>query len=163
MMHAKRLKIRRNRMNKPCKATKAGWIACGAGLLASMAVVAGPSLAQAEEGDAAKGEKVFKRCMACHQVGDSAKNSTGPVLNMVMGRTAGTFADYKYGASMVQAGEKGLVWSEETLFEYLENPKEFLRTYLGDPKAKAKMPLRLKKEDQRRDVIAYLKTLGVTE
>lgn len=114
----------------------------------------------AEDGDAAAGEKVFKKCMACHKVGDKAKNGVGPVLNGVFGRTAGTFEGYKYGKDIVAAGEKGLVWDEEQIFAYIENPKEFLREYLDNKKAKAKMTFRLKDEEDRRNVIAYLKTFS---
>ena len=48
------------------------------------------------EGDAVAGEKVFKKCMACHKVGEAAKNSVGPVLNGVIGRPAGTAEGYSY-------------------------------------------------------------------
>lgn len=117
------------------------------------------SSAQAE-GDAAKGEKIFKRCSACHRIGPDAENAVGPVLTGVVGRAAGTFEGYKYGKSTKAAGEKGLVWTQEAIFDYLANPKKFLRAYLDDKKAKSKMVFKLKKEDQRRDVIAYLATFG---
>lgn len=132
---------------------------------ASAAVVASAimlfaSAALAQDGDVAAGEKIFKKCIACHKVGDDAKSGVGPVLNNVFGRTAGTFEGYKYGKHLVAAGEKGLVWDEEQVFAYIENPKQFLRDYLDDKKAKAKMTFRLKKEDDRRNVIAYLKTFS---
>jgi cytochrome c len=111
-------------------------------------------------GDAAKGEKVFKKCMSCHMVGDGAKNKVGPALNDVFGRTAGTYEDYKYGKSIVAAGEAGLVWNDEEIFEYLKDPKKYLRAKLDDKKAKSKMSFKLKKEDERKDVIAYLKTFS---
>ena len=60
-------------------------------------------------GDAANGEKVFKKCMSCHMVGEGAKNKVGPVLNGVFGTVAGTSEGYKYGKSLVAAGEAGLV------------------------------------------------------
>jgi len=105
------------------------------------------------DGDAAKGEKVFKKCAACHAVGEGAKNKVGPVLNGVIGRTAGTAPDYNYSAAMKEAGAKGLVWNDETLHKYLESPKEFV------PGNKMAFP-GLKKEDERDDVIAYLKTFS---
>jgi len=119
--------------------------------------------AMALDGDAAKGEKLFKKCSSCHQIGDEAKNRVGPVLTGVVGRTAGTYADYKYGKSIVEAGEAGLVWTEEELFEYLVNPKKYLRTKLDNKKAKSKMSFRMKKEDERANVIAYLKTFSPQE
>ncbi len=55
---------------------------------------------------------------------------------------------------MVEAGEKGLVWDEETLSAFLQNPSGYLKEYLGDSGAKSKMSLKLKKGME--DVIAYL-------
>lgn len=110
--------------------------------------------------DAANGEKVFKKCTACHQVGEGAKNRVGPVLNDVVGRGAGTAEGYKYGKSMLAAGEGGLVWDADTIFEYLADPSGYLRTVLDDPKAKAKMQFKLKDEDDRRDVVAYVATFS---
>lgn len=93
-------------------------------------------------------------------VGDDAQNRVGPVLNNVIGRQAGTFADYKYGKSIVDAGEAGLVWNDEEMFEYLADPKKYLRAKLDDKKAKSKMSFKLKKEDERANVIAYLKSFS---
>ena len=53
----------------------------------------------AAAGDAAMGEEVFKKCKACHRIGEGAKNATGPVLTGVIGRRAGTYPDYSYGKS----------------------------------------------------------------
>jgi len=111
-----------------------------------------PALAQ----DAEKGETVFKRCKACHQIGPEAKNRAGPVLTGVVGRPAGSIDGFNYSASMKEAGAAGLVWDDALLFDYLADPKKFLRSYLDDSKAKAKMSFRLAKESDRRDVIAYL-------
>ena len=61
------------------------------------------------------GAKVFKKCQNCHQIGDGAKNRVGPQLNNIFGRTAGDLPGVKYSKSMVQAGEEGLVWNNETL------------------------------------------------
>ncbi|MGE4609924.1 MAG: c-type cytochrome [Paracoccaceae bacterium] len=47
--------------------------------------------------DAAAGEQVFRKCKACHQIGDGAKNKAGPVLTTASGRIAGTFEGFKYG------------------------------------------------------------------
>ncbi len=133
-----------------------------AGLFA--ALVFSPNFAFAEDGDAKKGEKVFKKCRACHAVGEDAKHKVGPMLNGIVGRTAGTADGFdKYGKSLKAAGEAGLVWNEEELFAYLKNPKKYLRKKLDDKKAKSKMSYKLKKEDQRRDIIAYLKTFSVSQ
>ena len=111
-------------------------------------------------GDPVKGEKVFKKCASCHMVGPDAKAKVGPPLNDLFGRTAGSVEGFKYGKSIVAAGEAGLVWTDEEVFAYLKNPKKYLRKKLDDKKAKSKMAFKLKKDEQRADVIAYLKTFS---
>ncbi len=111
-------------------------------------------------GDATAGAKVFKKCKACHKVGPKAKNGVGPNLTGVVGRTAGTEAGYHYSKSMVAAGAAGLVWDEAKIAEYLVNPTKYLRSYLKDPKAKAKMGFKLRKGKDRENVAAYLATFS---
>ena len=111
-------------------------------------------------GDIANGEQVFKRCMNCHMIGQGAKNKVGPVLNEIFGRGLGTFPDYKYSPSMVKAGEQGLAWTPSEVFIYLADPKKYLRTKLNDNKAKTKMTFKLKNEEDRKDIIAYLKSFS---
>jgi cytochrome c len=124
---------------------------------------AGPAVAQTA-GDATKGAEVFKKCQACHRVGPDAKNMVGPIQNGVIGRQAGTVEGYNYSPINKAAGEAGLVWTEELVFEYLADPNAFLRKFLTDKgkadlaKGSTKMTYKLPKEDERRDVIAYLKT-----
>ncbi len=118
----------------------------------AMALATAPALAA---GDAAKGEKVFKKCKACHSL-KAGKNKVGPSLAGVVGRKAGTAAKYKYSKSMKAAGAKGLVWNDETMGKYLENPTKFLRSYLDNSKAKSKMALKLKKGADRENVAAFL-------
>ena len=101
------------------------------------------------EGDADKGEKVFKKCKACHTVDNGGKNLVGPNLFGVVGRKAGHKEDYKYSQAMI---DSGLTWDEATLDKYLEKPKDIV------PKTKMTFA-GLKKDTQRADVIAYLKTL----
>ena len=121
---------------------------------------AGSAMAQ----DATRGEAVFKKCMACHRVGDNAKNLVGPVLNGVVGRTAGTFEGYKYSDINHNSGAAGLAWNEAHLFDYLADPQAFLKKFLTD-KGQAdkavgatKMAFKLPSEQERKDVIAFLKT-----
>lgn len=118
--------------------------------VAGLALVAFAGTASAGEGDPKKGEKVFKKCKACHMVGEKAKKRVGPVLNNLIGRTAGTSEGFKYSKAMKEAGEGGLVWTDENLHKYLEKPKKFVP---GNKMAFAG----LKKEKDRDDVIAYLK------
>ena len=113
------------------------------------------------KGDAALGEKVFKKCKACHKIGAKAKNSTGPVLNNIIGRSAASYDGFKYSKAMKAAKAKGLVWDEQLIFDYIVNPKKFLRKYLGDKKAKAKMKFKLKKEADRENVIAFLASISI--
>lgn len=112
------------------------------------------------DGDADKGETVFKKCKACHKIGEGASNTTGPMLNELIGRIAGTVEGYNYKPSMIAAGAAGLVWTEELMVDYLEDPKTFLRTFLNDPSASTKMTLKLKSEDDREDVAAYVATFS---
>lgn len=124
------------------------------------ALLAAPAFA---EGDAAKGEKEFGKCKTCHGIvaDDGTEiqkaNKAAPNLYGIIGRQAGT-ADFKYGASLVAAGEKGLVWTEELMVEYLKDPNKFLRAYLDDGKAKSNMSFKLAKGGE--DVAAYLASVA---
>ncbi len=125
----------------------------------AFSLLASISPAQAE-GDAAAGENVFRKCQSCHKVGEDAKNGAGPVLNDVIGRVAGTYGGFRYGDDMVAAGAAGLVWDEENVQEYITDPRAFLRAYLDNPRARAKMSFKLRKEEDRANVAAYLATLS---
>jgi len=119
-----------------------------------------PALA---EGDAAAGEKLFKKCKACHMIvnGDDVifkGGKTGPNLYGIIGRTAGIVEGFKYGKSLVAAGEAGLVWDEEMITKYVIDPKAFLKEYLDDGGAKSSMSFRLKKGGE--DVAAYLASVA---
>lgn len=117
-------------------------------LIAALAACACLGAAQGAlaDGDSAKGEKVFKKCKACHSL-EAGTNKIGPSLHGLFGRTAGTVDGFKYSAAMK---ESGVVWEQETLDEFLTKPKAFVpgtkMTFIG-----------LKKEQDRLDVIAYLR------
>ena len=75
----------------------------GFGMLTALA--AAPAMAA---GNAEAGEKVFNKCRACHQVGETAKNSVGPELNGLFGRKSGTAAGYKFSDANVNSGINSL-------------------------------------------------------
>lgn len=120
--------------------------------IAAVALTSLTGIAQAD-GDAKKGEKVFRKCKACHMIGENAKNRVGPPLNNIIGAKAGSQEGFKYSKAMTEKGEGGLTWTEETIDSYLEKPKDVV------PGTKMAFP-GLKKEDDREDVIAYLKTFS---
>ena len=102
--------------------------------------------------DAAAGEKVFAQCRACHQVGETAKNAVGPVLNGLFGRKSGTVEGYTYSPANKNSG---ITW-DEAIF----------RDYIKDPRAKipgTKMIYAGLKDEQRiTDLVAYLKQFDAT-
>ncbi len=116
-----------------------------------VAVLVLTSPAPAQEGSAEAGADVFKKCRACHDVGPTAKNKVGPLLNGIIGRAAGTIAGFSYSEANKKAGAGGLVWTEEVMSKYLENPLSFMP---GTKMAFAG----IKDAQDRKDLIAYLKT-----
>ncbi len=116
------------------------------------------------EGDAAAGEKLFKKCKACHAIVSPdgeviyKGGKVGPNLYGVVGRTAGTVEGFRYGASLAAAGEAGLVWSEDLIAAYVADPKAFLADYLDDSGAKSKMTFKLRSGGE--DVAAYLASVA---
>lgn len=114
-----------------------------------LALLALPAVAHAE-GDAAKGEKVFAKCKACH-VADAETNRVGPYLKGVIGRNVASVADYKYSEAMLEFAKTHPQWTDELFLQYIENPKAMV------PKTKMVFP-GLKKEEDRADLLAYLKT-----
>ena len=97
------------------------------------------------DGDAAKGEKVFAKCKACHEIA-TEKNKVGPSLHGVIGRKAGTVEGFKYSEAMAGAD---VTWDAATIAEYVAKPKDFIpgnkMAFVG-----------LKKQDEIEDLVAYI-------
>ncbi|WP_420585648.1 c-type cytochrome [Ruegeria sp.] len=122
-------------------------------------------------GDPAKGEKLYNRCSSCHAIIKDGEvlvkgGITGPNLYGVVGRVAGSENDYRYGSErlpvgmftddMIRAGEEGLIWTEENIAAYSQNPIVYIQEFLDDKTARPNMSVKLKKGAE--DIAAYLAT-----
>lgn len=127
----------------------------------SAAFLGAALLASVPAAMAQDGAKVFKRCQACHSL-KAGQNKVGPSLHGVVGRKAGGADGFRYSKLNQQAGELGLVWTEENIAAYLPNPQGFLEKYIeengGDPSGRTRMSYRLKGEDDIVAVIDYIKS-----
>ena len=98
------------------------------------------------QGDVTSGEKVFKKCAACHSINKGGKNKIGPALYNVVGRKVGGVADYKYSKALASYGKE---WTFEELNGFLTKPSSYLKgtkmSYAG-----------LRKEKDRASIIKYL-------
>tara|TARA_Y100000992_G_scaffold53952_1_gene32343 strand:- start:373 stop:912 length:540 start_codon:yes stop_codon:yes gene_type:complete len=97
-------------------------------------------------GDVNSGEKIFKKCAACHSIVKGGKNNIGPALYNVVGRKVGLISDYKYSKAM---SEYKKAWTFEELNGYLIKPAKWIKgtkmSFAG-----------LRKEKDRASVIKYL-------
>ena len=97
--------------------------------------------------DLVNGEKQFNKCRSCHTLGEGEINMTGPNLYTVFGRKSGTMKGYTYSEAMTA---HNTVWDYDSLFVYLQSPGDVVKgTKMGF--------LGLKKDQDRRDVIAYIR------
>jgi cytochrome c len=97
-------------------------------------------------GDVTHGEKVFKKCAACHSIVKGGKNNIGPALYNVIGRKVGSVSDYKYSKALSEYSKE---WTIEELNGYLIRPAKWIK---GTKMAFAG----LRKEKDRASVIKYL-------
>jgi len=97
-------------------------------------------------GDVVSGEKIFKKCVACHSIKKGGKNKIGPALYNVVGRAIGGVVDYKYSKALASYGNE---WTFEELNGFLQKPSSYIKgtkmSYAG-----------LRKERDRASVIKYL-------
>lgn len=101
----------------------------------------------------AAGEAAWRQCRTCHQVGDKARNGTGPMLNGIVGSAAGAIEGFRYSPAFKTAAEGGLVWTAETLDAFLTDPAKLV--------PKNRMAFRgVKDADERAGLIAYLQSHG---
>ena len=122
-------------------------------LILSLVVATSPFLGGgvvAETVDAGAGEKLFKQCQSCHQIGEGAKNRIGPHLNGVFGRVAGTHEGFRFSKGFEAAAASGMEWHADTLDAFLTNPKDVISgtrmSYRG-----------MKDAADRKNLIAYLR------
>jgi len=97
-------------------------------------------------GDVVSGEKIFKKCAACHSIVKDGKNNIGPALYNVIGRKVGGVSDYKYSKALASYGKS---WTVEELNGFLLKPAKWIK---GTKMAYAG----LRKEKDRASVIKYL-------
>src|SRR5215813_5738122 len=87
-------------------------------LLVALTSIAAAQSARAQ--DVAAGETSFHKCMACHSIGEGAKNKVGPELNGLDGRKSGTAPDYSYSDANKNSG---ITWNKDQFLEYIKDPK----------------------------------------
>lgn len=98
-----------------------------------------------------EGEAVFRKCKACHMVGEGAKNRTGPPLNDIVGAKAGAVEGFRYSKALEEAAAGGLVWDHESLASFLEKPRDYMKgTKMSFPG--------LRTQEEIDAVIAYLQS-----
>lgn len=115
-------------------------------IVAAMSAISPMASAQ----DLENGKSVFNKCRACHQVGESAKNVVGPILNGLLGRKAGTIEGFNYSEANKNSG---ITWDDATFREYIKNPKAKI------PNTKMVF-VGLTDEKDVEDLLAFLKQYG---
>jgi|TARA_R110002073_G_scaffold125620_1_gene270200 cytochrome c len=133
-------------------------------LVALFSALALPAFA---DGDVAAGEEQFNRqCVACHVVRNEAGDilagrnaKSGPNLYGLAGGPVGAQDGFRYGDSLLEAAEAGMVWDEESFVAYVQDPTDWLRTTLDDRRARSKMAYKVRDEQQAADIYDYIASL----
>jgi cytochrome c len=133
--------------------------------LASAFLVA-PAFADGHaSGDAAAGEKVFKKCKSCHMIVDADGTAiqkggkTGPNLYGLYQRVAGSVDGFKYSKGLKAYRETGATWDEAKFVAWVADPSKYLTEQLGK-KERSKMSFKLKNGDDAANLWAYLVSVG---
>lgn len=136
-------------------------------LVAAATLLAAPVFADGHAtGDAEAGEKVYKKCKSCHMIvdGDNVVQKggrTGPNLFGLYPRVIGGEEGFKYSKPLALLGEdEANTWNEEEFVAWLMDPSKYLKEKTDDPKARSKMSYKLKKEEDARNLWAYLVSVG---
>ncbi|NSY99661.1 cytochrome c family protein [Agrobacterium tumefaciens] len=117
-------------------------------LIMLIATICIADLAAASDlGDPTRGQQLFRRCSSCHSI--QTENKSGPPLNGVVGRDAAVVEGYHYSTAL---SNSGLNWTEDALDNYLAGPTKLVRG--------TRMTVSVAREQDRADIIAYLKSLG---
>lgn len=106
-------------------------------------------------GDAERGERLYRACVGCHQVGENAGHGTGPSLNDLFGRRAGSMQGFNYSKGLARANSDGMDWTFARLDVYIQNPKSLVSDTNMDFRG-------VKKATDRHDILAYLRTFSAS-
>ncbi len=129
-------------------------------LMISTLALAPLGAAQAEEagealGDAERGERLYRSCIGCHQVGEGAEHKEGPSLNDLFGRRAGSMEGFEYSKGLKRAYSDGMDWTFDRLDVYIQNPKSLVSDTNMDFRG-------VKKVEDRHDILAYLRSFSAS-
>ena len=103
-------------------------------------------------GDIAKGKKAFKKCASCHSIDNGGKNKSGPNLYDILNRGIATNEKFKYSKKLVSFANDNPLWTPELMNLWLENSQKLVKG--------SKMRVKVKKETDRENLIAYFQTMG---
>ncbi len=120
-----------------------GWMA----MVAAFGFLSSLGTAAAQSGDAAKGERVFAQCKACHTVEKGGRNGIGPNLFGIFGSKAGVVEGFNFSDALKASG---IVWDDKTMAEFLKDPK-------GRIPGNKMVFAGIRRADQLDDLLAYLK------